>query len=190
MLYYKEFQKNDYVPEILGNKKKFDNTIYTFDIETTSYYIYGGEIYPSPKYLSLSKKEQEEVEYRSNMYIWMFGVNDIVYYGRTWEEFIDFLNMFDKKHEYLKYIYVHNLSFEFQFLKSVLHFKEVVARKSHKVMKAITRDFNIEFRCSLFLSNCKLEKLPELYHLKVEKLVGNLDYKKLRHSKTILDEKE
>ena len=190
MLYYKNFTKNDYVPEILGKKKKFDNTIYTFDIETTSYYIYRGDIYSASEYLTLTKKEQEEVEFRGNMYIWMFGINDIVYYGRTWEEFIDFLNMFDKKHEYLKYIYVHNLSFEFQFLKSVLHFKEVVARKSHKVMKAITRDYNIEFRCSLFLSNCKLEKLSELYHLKVEKLVGNLDYKKLRHSKTILDEKE
>ena len=190
MLYYKEFQKNDYVPEILGNKKKFDNTIYTFDIETTSYYIYGGEIYPSSEYLKLSKKEQEEVEYRSNMYIWMFGVNDIVYYGRTWEEFIDFFFFFFKRHKYLKYIYVHNLSFEFQFLKSVIHFKEVTARKSHKVMKAICRDFNIEFRCSYFLSNCKLEKLPELYHLNVKKLVGNLDYKKLRHSETILSEKE
>ena len=52
-------------------------------------------------------------------------------------------------------------------------------------MKAKTRDFNIEFRCSLFLSNCKLEKLPELYHLSVEKLVGNLDYKKLRHSNIV-----
>ena len=119
MLYYKEFKINDYKPEILGKKKKFDNTIYTFDIETTSYYIYQGKIYPGCEYLSLSKKEQEEVEFRSNMYIWMFGVNDIVYYGRTWEEFIDFLNMFDKKHEYLKYIYVHNLSFEFQFLKKL-----------------------------------------------------------------------
>lgn len=190
MLYYKQFKKEKYVPEILGNKKKFDNTIYTFDIETTSFYTYLGKIYSASEYLTLNKKEQELAEFKSCMYIWMFGINKDVYYGRTWEEFIEFINMIDNQHEYLKYIYVHNLSFEFQFLKSVLHFKEVTARKSHKVMKAICRDFNIEFRCSLFLSNCKLEKLPELYHLSVEKLVGNLDYSKLRHSKTELSEKE
>lgn len=190
MYYYKQFNKNKYFPEILGNKKKFDNTIYTFDIETTSFYTYLGNIYPACEYLTLSKKEQEEVEFRSNMYIWMFGINKDVYYGRTWDEFLEFIKMVDDQHEFLKYVYVHNLSFEFQFLKSVLHFSEVTARKSHKVMKAKARDFNIEFRCSLFLSNCKLEKLPELYHLSVEKLVGNLDYKKLRHSHTVLDEKE
>ena len=27
-------------PDIRGTRKKFDNTIYTFDIETTSYIIY------------------------------------------------------------------------------------------------------------------------------------------------------
>lgn len=190
MLYYKEFQNSKYIPEILGNKKKFDNTIYTFDIETTSYYIYENKIYPASEYLKLSKKEQEDVEYRANMYIWMFGINDIVYYGRTWNEFLEFIKMVDEQHKYIKYVYIHNLSFEFQFLKSILHFSEVTARKSHKVMKAKTRDYNIEFRCSLFLSNCKLEKLPDIYHLNVEKLVGNLDYKKLRHSKTILSDKE
>ena len=190
MLYYKQFKNQVYVPEIIGNKKKFDNTIYTFDIETTSFYTYGNKIYCSSEYLKLTKKQQEECEFRANMYIWMFGINDVVYFGRTWEEFLEFIKMVDSRNEYLKYVYVHNLSFEFQFLKSVLHFSEVTARKSHKVMKAVTRDFNFEFRCSYFLANCKLEKLPELYHLNVEKLVGNLDYAKLRHSLTKLSEKE
>lgn len=190
MLYYKQFKNKVYIPEILGSKKKFDNTVYTFDIETTSFYIYLGKIYSSSEYLNLTKKQQEECEFRSNMYIWMFGVGKDVYYGRTWQEFVEFIKMIDEQHEFTKYVYVHNLSFEFQYLKSVIHFSEVTARKSHKVMKAIIRDYNIEFRCSYFLSNCKLEKLPELYHLSVEKLVGNLDYKKLRHPLTPLSEKE
>ena len=95
MLYYKQFKNQVYVPEIIGNKKKFDNTIYTFDIETTSFYTYGNKIYCSSEYLKLTKKQQEECEFRANMYIWMFGINDVVYFGRTWEEFLEFIKMVD-----------------------------------------------------------------------------------------------
>ena len=72
MLYYKEFQKNDYVPEILGRKKKFDNTIYTFDIETTSYLVLNGKQLNTIEYLNLNKQEKEEVETKATMYIWQF----------------------------------------------------------------------------------------------------------------------
>lgn len=57
-------------------------------------------------------------------------------------------------------------------------------------MKCELEDLNFEFRCSLYMTNCKLEKLPKVYNLDVEKLVGNLDYNKLRHSGTRLTKKE
>lgn len=70
MKYFKEFQY--FYGDIVGDRKKVDNTIYTFDIETTNYLILNGEILPASKYLELSEKEQVEAEYRSCMYIWMF----------------------------------------------------------------------------------------------------------------------
>ena len=40
------------------------------------------------------------------------------------------------------------------------------------------------------MSDISLEKMPEIYGLDVKKLVGNLDYNKIRNSKTILSDEE
>ena len=85
-----------YVSHIVDKKNKkdevFDNTIYTFDIETSSYIILDGKQYEAEIYLSFTEEEKERCVFMSTMYIWMFGINELVYYGRTWEEFIQFLN--------------------------------------------------------------------------------------------------
>ena len=73
--------------DIVGKKKKHDNTIYTFDIETSSIIILDGKIYPAINYKDLNEKEQKECSFYSFMYIWMFGINDTIYFGRTWKEF-------------------------------------------------------------------------------------------------------
>lgn len=176
--------------DIIGDRNKVDNTIYTFDIETTSYIIFRGEILQATEYLKLNEKEREECEFRSNMYIWMFSINDKVYYGRTWAEFEIFLYKLEYYNRNKKIIFVHNLSFEFQYLKSIFLFQQVIARKKHKVMKAIMQDYNIEFRCSYMMSNCALKYLPKIFNLSVEKKVGDLDYTLLRHSNTKLNNKE
>lgn len=59
-----------------------------------------------------------------------------------------------------------------------------------KPIKCELEEYNIEFRCSLFLTNAKLEQLPKLFNLNVEKQVGFLDYDLIRHSKTHLTEQE
>nr|DAJ64314.1 MAG TPA: DNA polymerase B [Bacteriophage sp.] len=177
-------------PDILGKRKKFDNTIYTFDIETTSYLKLYDHIIPANKYLELSEEERKDCNFNGFMYIWMFSINDIVYYGRTWEEFKDFLKKIDENVPYQKTIFIHNLAFEFQFLKSHFNFKDVIARKKHKPMRASMTDYNFELRCSYLMSNCKLERLPELFNLPVKKLVGNLDYDLIRTPVTKLSEKE
>ena len=181
---------NYFLGNIVGKRKKVDNTIYTFDIETTSYLILDNKIIPAIDYLKLSKEEQERAQYKACMYIWMFSINNVVYYGRTWNELYTFLLKLDYYNTEKKIIFVHNLSFEFQFLKSVFDFEEVTARKKHKVMKCKMADFNIEFHCSYMMSNCALKYLPDLFNLPVEKQVGDLDYTKLRNSKTKLTEKE
>ena len=176
--------------EVIGKRKLIDNTIYTFDIETSSYLILDGEVIPACKYEELDQKSRERAIKQSNMYIWMFSINNTVYYGRTWEEFKLFLELLNGFSPYIKVIFVHNLAFEFQYLKSVLEFTEVSARIAHKPMKAKVKEYNLEFRCSYNMSNCALAKLPKLFNLPVEKKVGDLDYSLLRHSKTKLTDKE
>lgn len=189
MKYWLEYYGHEV--DIKGKRKKYDNTIYTFDIETTSFLILNNEQIPATKYLELSKKEQEECNFMSTMYIWMFGINDEVYYGRTWEELKGFLIRLENWGTYCKkYVFVHNLAYEFQFLRNIFNMKNVFARKSRKPIKFELEDFNIEFRCSYMMSNCSLEKLADVYKLDVKKLVGNLDYSLMRNSKTELTEKE
>ena len=188
MKYWTEY--NGHEVDILGNKKKIDNTIYTFDIETTSYLILGDRILSAREYQSLSHEEQEACEKQACMYVWQFSVNDQVYYGRTWGEFKLFLNRLEANDDTQKIVFVHNLSFEFQALWSVLKVKHVMSRKTRKLLSCQLEDYNIELRCSLMLSNLKLEKLPEVYQLPVQKKVGDLDYSLLRTPATPLTERE
>ena len=188
MIYYKQFKP--YEIKEYGKRKKYDNNVYTFDIETSSFIEYRGQVYDALKYEELDEKERKEMIPRSCMYIWMFGINDTVYYGRTWEEFKEFIKMIDDYNPLRKIIFIHNLAFEFQYLYSNIQMENVFARKAHKVIKAEFKNYNFELRCTYMMSNVKLEKLSEVYNLPVKKLVGNLDYKLIRHSKTPLTDKE
>lgn len=185
---WKDYKGHDV--SILGKSKKIDNTIYTFDIETTSYLILDGKIISARDYPKLTDEQQENCIKQSCMYIWQFSINDEVYYGRTWEEFKSFLDLLEQNDNTKKIVFIHNLAFEFQHIWSVVRVKSVMSRKSRKLMRCFLEDYNIEFRCSLMLSNLKLEKLPEVYQLPVQKKVGDLDYSKLRTPATPLTDKE
>lgn len=185
MRYWSEYNGHDIVV-----KKNIDNTIYTFDIETSSYLLLGDKQIPASEYLTLTDEERESAEPCACMYVWQFSVNDTVYYGRTWAEFLMFLKRIDKNSRFKKIVFVHNLSYEFQFFASQLRIKKVLSRKSRKVMSCELKDFNIAFRCSLFMSNVALEYLPKLFNLNVQKMVGDLDYSKIRTPATPLTKKE
>ena len=177
---------NGHKVERIGKYKPFDNTIFTFDIETTSYIILNDKYYNTRDYLSFSEEEKENCIFSSTMYIWMFSVNSDVYYGRTWREFQLFIERLFYYSSFKKYVFVHNLSYEFQFLRNAFRFKNVFSRKSRKVIKFELEDYDLEFRCTYNMTNVKLDKLAKIYSLPVKKLTGNLDYYKLRHSKTEL----
>ena len=185
MKYWTEYQGHE-----CDTYRNIDNTIYTFDIETSSYLLLDGEIIPASDYLKLSEDERERSEPQANMYIWQFSINQDVYYGRYWWEFKIFLNRLELNCNKKKYVFVHNLSFEFQFFCTQLHIKKVMSRKSRKVMACELKDYNITFRCTLYMSNVALKYLPKLFNLPVEKMVGDLDYTKIRNSKTELTDKE
>ena len=188
LLYYKEYRGHS--PDIMGRKNKFDNTIYTFDIETSNYLILNGKIIAGCNYEKLSQRDKDNSIKQSNMYIWQLSINDKVYYGRTWQQLKEFLNTIEEIVPQRKIIFIHNLSFEFQYLCSAFEMENVIARKSRKVMRASLKHYNVEFRCSYMMSNCKLEKLPSVYQLPVEKQVGSLDYDKIRHNTTPLTDDE
>ena len=190
MIYWDKYNGVGHEPNIKGKRKFYDTNIYTFDIETSSYYILDGEVYPAVKYDNLSDKEKQRAIKRSHMYIWMFGINDIVYYGRTWDELKLFLKRLDEHISDRKYVFIHNLAFEFQYLKSNFHFDEISARKSHKVITAIMRDYNIMLKCSYMMSNVALKYLPKMFDLPVEKKVGDLDYSLIRNPNTPMTDVE
>ena len=156
-------------------KLEFFNIPCAFDIETSSFY-------------------NANDEKCATMYIWQFGIDGLVIYGRTWEEFTTFLG---ELVDYLELsarrrlvIYVHNLGYEFQFMRKWFDWDKVFAIKKRRPVYAICGPF--EFRCSLFLSNYALAYIGDnlLHKYPVKKLVGNLDYSKIRHSATPLTSEE
>jgi hypothetical protein len=146
------------------------NVACAFDIETTSFYV--GETK------------------QATMYLWQFAVNDMVCVGRTWEEWItlsvriqETLNLSPERR---LVIYVHNLSYEFQFMCKLFNWTKVFAIDSRKPVYAIN-SLGLEYRCSYLLSGYSLAKLAEnLTTSDIRKLVGDLDYTLPRHSETPL----
>lgn len=158
---------------------KRDKTLYynipcAFDIETTSFY-----------------KDREK---QAIMYIWQLGINGYVFIGRTWEEFKDILQtisyILELNSNKRLVIYVHNLSYEFQFMRKWFNWTNVFAVDSRKVVYAVS-DLGIEFRCSYILTGKSLAKVgDDLNTYKVNKLVGDLDYSLIRNANTKLSEQE
>lgn len=160
---------------IKTNKKiTYYNIPCAFDIETTSLTV-----------------RQEK---RAFMYEWSFSLLGYVLTGRTWEEFMNLYKLLVKKLDLSIFqrliIYVHNLNFEFQFIRNRFEWDGVFAMKERKPIKATTVD-GIEFRCSYLLSGYSLEVVGKnLLKYKVRKLKGDLDYSLIRNYKTPLTEKE
>ena len=190
MEYYKVAEYNLKSKLVFKNHVIYDDNIYTFDIESTSI-MYNPKTGAYELYDKTKEPEYYDTwEKYGYMYIWQFGINDTVVYGRTWEEFIELLTVLKKLFIGRKFIYVFNLAFEFQFFKHLFNDLTIFARANHKVIYARSDEFNIEFRCALFLTNMRLEKLAENYNLPITKMSGDLDYDKIRHNKTKLTKKE
>lgn len=156
-----------------NQKVEYYNISAAFDIETSSFY--------------------EDGDKRAIMYGWTFGVMGRVILGRTWKEFVDVLNTLHRElglHPAKRLvIYVQNLGYEFQFMRKFFEWVKVFAVKERSPVYALTG--GIEFRCSYILSGYNLENMGKnLIKYPVQKMVGDLDYKLVRHSKTNLTEKE
>lgn len=184
---------------IIGNNKgeKFYNIPCSFDIETTSFYRdIDGNCYSYEQTQKMFDKNgrKAKLEKAAIMYVWQFGINGFIIIGRTWDEFVNMCSVLAESlnlSEKLRLIvYVHNLAYEFQFIRKWFNWNRVFSIDLRKPIYAITDSF-IEFRCSYLLSGYSLAKLGEqLMKYKCSKKTGDLDYSLLRHSKTPLTETE
>ena len=116
------------------------------------------------------------------IYCWQLAINGKVIFGRDINDFINILkymeNCLQDKQRIV--IYVHNLAYEFQWIRKYIEWQKVFAVAPRKPIFAITSG-GIEFRCSYILTNYSLAKLSDqLHHYKIKKLVGDLDYSVIR----------
>lgn len=147
----------------------------TFDIESTSTYIKGEKI--------------------GFMYEWTFYIYDMIIIGRTWDDFKGLCGVLFEVYELdmeerILPVYIHNLSYEFQFMCKQFAWAKVFALDDREPVKALTTQ-GIEFRCSYQLSGYNLATLANNLHShNIKKLKGDLDYSLIRTSETPLMYKE
>ena len=113
--------------ETRDNKKKvkYLDLSLSFDTETTSTYLDNGV--------------REKFAF---MYVWQFGIDGYYCYGRTWEQFImlckHIQKVLDLGYRKRVIIFIHNLSFEFQFFRKYFKWVSVFATRSRNPIKALT----------------------------------------------------
>ena len=156
-----------------GKKRHYIGITTAFDIETT-----------------LIDSVEQSVMY---IWQWQFG-EDYTVIGRTWDEFLDLQKRIKAvlPEDRWLVVYVHNLSYEFQFLKGIYSFypDDVFAVASRKVVKADMWGC-FEFRCSYKLTNMSLGQFTSKMRVKHQKLSGEeFDYSIKRYPWTELSDDE
>lgn len=162
------------------------DTIYTLDIETTS-------LFKDPEsgeweVFDRSKPPEyyQGCEKVGVPYIWMFGVNDTVYYGTDFSDIEKVLIMIGNG-DSTKYLWIHNSAFEFQFMRDFLEkytVENLIARATRKPIAYTIKELNIQVRCTYMLTNLSLARAAERY-TNIHKLTGDLDYNKARSPRTV-----
>ena len=177
---------------ITSKGKIYYNIAMSFDIETSSFYEdKNGIIYTNDEYKKL--KNQVKAEKKAIMYIWQFAIEENIIIGRTWNDFLYFCkklyDYLDLKKRYI-IVYVHNLSYEFQFICKWFNWLDIFADSERKPIKAMT-DTHFIFKCSYRLSGYSLEVLANnLKSHNIKKMVGDLNYNLIRNSKTPISNEE
>ena len=138
-----------------GKKRHYIAITTAFDIETTLL---------------------DDIE-QSIMYVWQWQFStDYTVIGRTWEEFLDLQKRIKSilPAGYWLVVYVHNLSYEFQFLKGIYQFTpdDIFAVASRKLLKCDMWNC-FEFRCSYKLTNMSLKQFTTRMKVEHSKLSGD-----------------
>lgn len=171
---------NETLPIVHSHRKEaYYNVPAAFDIETSSFYVD-----------SVKRPENK----RAILYHWQFGILNMVTYGRTWDELKNFFlalqAILNLSPECRLAVYVHNLPYEFQFMRKHFDWDKVFILDNRKPVYAQTS--GLEFRCMMKLAGGRslAAVANDLQKYKVQKMVGDLDYEKIRTPLTPLTEKE
>ena len=178
------FKMAHFKPRRQTAEQKTADNIITFDIETTSVF-YGNdnraEMYdyakPAEYYKGLKKA--------ALCYVWQISIDGVAYYGRELSEFVSFINDLRAAAGCDILVWVHNLPFEFQFIRGYFEWQTVNAREVRKPYRARTAN-GIEFRCTYALTNMSLATLAKSFRTAHQKLKGDLDYNVMRTPETPL----
>ena len=132
---------------------------------------------------------------RAYMYIWQIGINNKAFFGNTWEEFNDCLNIIN---EYINYMnrqkakekhkkefkaqaicFIHNIAFEWQFVRKEINITDVFLKSLREPLYFESN--NIKFLDSFQITHMSLAKLAKRY-CNTQKMVGDIDYTILRNT--------
>ena len=132
---------------------------------------------------------------RAYMYIWQIGINNKAFYGNTWEEFNDCLNIINCYIDYLNrqkakekhkkefkaqaICFIHNIAFEWQFVRKEIPVTDVFLKSLREPL--YFESDNIKFLDSFQITHMSLAKLAKRY-CTTQKMVGDIDYTILRNA--------
>lgn len=182
MIHYREYIENDsFTPNLLTlNRKNISDNIICFDIETCNYFVYEDKVYSINDVIKMYNADVPKIETFFDKaeagacpFIWQVCVDGVTVYGRELKEFKRFFNYLDKKMQKHKWdLWIHNLSFEYQFLQELFNFKKKFFTEARKPLYCSYK--HCRFRCSYRLTNLSLARWGK--NLGIEKLTGALDY--------------
>lgn len=166
---------------------KYSDLIVCFDIEVSSAWVTpDGDMINYDK--ELSKQYYSKCTPIALCYLWQCAIENDTYYGRDICEFNEFLDELANKYSGIITIWVHNLSYEFQFLLNILEFEKMFARAPHKVIYADY--YRFRFRCSYFLKHMSLRDWGKSLLFDSEEKVEGYDYNIIRTPLTDLSDFE
>lgn len=143
-----------------------------FDIETSSY--------------------MDEGEKRAVVYSYALAIDDTIYHARSADEFFPLLEKIAAEMELSLdrrlVIYVHNLAYEWQFIKHYMTWDSAFAIASDRRIVRAVSTLGIELRCSYVLTNKPLAAVGK--DVGVQKMVGDIDHTLIRNSITPLSDEE
>jgi len=173
----KLFTKDSFVigdsDTIKSKRRTYAKRIATFDTETTSYYNADGDE-------------------RATLYEWQLCIGNVdnTYYGRYYDTMRE---MFESIHaqngENWQIIFVHNLGFDFEFIRNCGFEWDVFARTAHKPIFARCEELKIELRDTLTYFHKSLDAVAKDLKLTLQKISG-YNYNLIRHHDTPLTDDE
>lgn len=174
---------------------------YKFGLASVSYEVFRAKVSQKKKFLELPCAFDTEASSFIDAYdglrvglcyIWQAGVGDVIVYSRyldTFKRFFEDIDMMCRGMGVKLIIYVHFFKYDFAFIRKMLEWTDVFMRENRYPLFAVSG--NLEFRDSLALAGGKgLAYIGDHLRTPLPKLVGDLDYNKIRTPETPMTAQE